>query len=303
MKRIELEKSINGKAVADNILTEIASTVGSFSRQFRRPQLTVMLAGEDPASAVYVGMKVKAAGKCGIDSRLIELPAQVSEREILDRLEALNEDGGVDGILVQLPLPSHIDQHKVIERVSPDKDVDGFHPRNLGLLAADRPRFVPCTPLGISTLLTRYEIPTSGRNVVIIGRSIVVGKPLALLLSTKGERGNATVTLCHSRTADLPSITRRADILVAAIGKARMITGDMVKENVVVIDVGTNRVDAPGTKRGYRLSGDVDFDSVYPKASLITPVPGGVGPMTVAMLMQNTLRAAQWAKGVGNDSQ
>lgn len=301
MVPLEAEKLINGKEVAGQIIAEVASEVESFSARYRPPQITVVIVGEDPASRVYVRNKVKAAQKCGIDSNLIEHTAELSMDELLLELDRLNNDPAVDGILVQLPLPPQIDEQQVIERISPGKDVDGFHPYNLGRLASGQPRFVPCTPLGISELLSRYNVDTTGARVVIVGRSIIVGRPLSLLLSRKGPGGNATVTVCHSRTGELETITRTADILVAAIGRAGVITGDMIKEQAVVIDVGTNRIDAPETKRGYRLTGDVDFESAYPIVSLITPVPGGVGPMTVAMLMKNTFLAAKWAKGVGED--
>jgi methylenetetrahydrofolate dehydrogenase (NADP+)/methenyltetrahydrofolate cyclohydrolase len=259
--------------------------------------LTVLIVGEDPASQIYVGMKIKTARKCGIDSELVELPASTSESELLGRLERLNKDPAVDGILVQMPLPGHMDQQKVIENISPDKDVDGLHPFNIGRIAADRPRLVPCTPLGITVMMDHYGIETAGKHAVIVGRSILVGKPMALLLARKAPGGNATVTVCHSRTSDMASITRTADILIAAVGSPRMITGDMVKEGVVVIDVGINRVEDESAKKGYRLEGDVDFKSVIPKASMITPVPKGVGPMTVAMLMKNTYQAARMALG------
>ncbi len=301
MKKGEMEKLIDGKAVAAAIVEELASEVEVFCAKHRPPKLTVIIVGEDPASQVYVGMKVKAAAKCGIESELIELPAETPAGDLLGRIDRLNADRSVDGLLVQLPLPGHIDEQKVIERVAPEKDVDGYHPLNLGKLAAEMPRFVSCTPMGISELLARYDVETEGKNAVIVGRSVNVGKPMALILSAKGKRGNATVTICHSRTADLPSITRKADILIAAAGKAEMITGDMVKDGVVVIDVGINRIDAPERKKGYRLVGDVEFETVYPKASLITPVPGGVGPMTVAMLMKSTLLAARWAMGEKDD--
>lgn len=302
MSKAGLEKIIDGKAAAGNILSELAGEVERFSRSRRPPRLCVIIVGDDPASRIYVRNKVKSAGKCGIVSDLIELPADIPGGELLSRLDGLNNDPAVDGILVQLPLPAHIDQQEVIERISPAKDVDGFHPYNLGRLASDKPLFVPCTPLGISELLRRYGVETEGKNIVIIGRSIIVGKPLALLLSRKNRGGNATVTICHSRTGDLSSITSMADVLVAAVGRAEMVNGEMVKEGVVVIDVGMNRVDDPGSKRGYRLTGDVDFESVYPKASLITPVPGGVGPMTVTMLMRNTLQAAVRARGAEDDA-
>ena len=295
------EKLIDGKAVAETILSEVAAGTSDFSKGRRPPFLAVVIVGEDPASQAYVKSKVTAAARCGIGSTLIELPATVEAASLLDRLERLNADPGVDGILVQMPLPPHIDQQWIIESVSPAKDVDGLHPYNIGRLASDKPRFIPCTPLGILELLARYGVRTEGRRVVVVGRSLLVGKPVALLLSRKHAGGNATVTMCHSLTRDLGSVTREADILIAAIGRAHAISGDMIREGAAVIDVGMNRVSDAATKKGYRLTGDVDFESAYRKVSLITPVPGGVGPMTVAMLMRNTLQAARWAHGVRDD--
>ena len=286
-----------GKPVAGAVIEELASEITDFSVKYRPPRLTVLIVGEDPASQIYVGMKIKTARKCGIDSELVELPASTPESDLLGRLELLNKDPAVDGILVQMPLPGHMDQQKVIENISPDKDVDGLHPFNIGRIAADRPRLVPCTPLGITVMMDHYGIETAGKHAVIVGRSLLVGKPMALLLARKAPGGNATVTVCHSRTSDMASITRTADILIAAVGSPRMITGDMVKEGVVVIDVGINRVEDESAKKGYRLEGDVDFKSVMPKACMITPVPKGVGPMTVAMLMKNTYQAARMALG------
>lgn len=290
-------KIIDGKATSLQILAELAEEVRSFSREFRPPHLAVILVGEDPASQVYVRGKMRSAEKSGIESTQITLPSETSEETVLEKVESLNRDDGVDGVLVQLPLPGHIDQQRVIECISPSKDVDGFHPYNLGRLVADKPVFVPCTPSGIRELLTRYEVPTEGKYVVVIGRSIIVGKPMALLFTRKGGSGNATVTICHSRTSDLERISARADILVAAIGRAEFVKGEMIKEGAVVIDVGVNRVKDPGSKKGYRLVGDVDFKAAYERVSLITPVPGGVGPMTRAMLMKNTLLAAKRARG------
>jgi methylenetetrahydrofolate dehydrogenase (NADP+)/methenyltetrahydrofolate cyclohydrolase len=292
-----------GKPVAASVIEQLASEIPGFAAKHRPPRLTVIIVGEDPASQVYVGMKVKTAGKCGIDSDLIELPAATPEADLLVRIDRLNADAGVDGILVQMPLPGHIDQQKVIERVSPGKDVDGLHPFNIGRLVADSPRLVPCTPLGITVMLDYYGIDTAGKHAVVVGRSLLVGKPMALLLAMKAKGGNATVSICHSRTSNMAAITRTADILVAAVGSPEMITGDMVKEGVAVIDVGINRVDDETAKRGYRLVGDVDFESVAPKASLITPVPKGVGPMTVAMLMKNTYLAARMALGADDDGE
>ena len=295
------EKLIDGKAVAETILSEVAAGTSDFSKGRLPPFLAVVIVGEDPASQAYVKSKVTAAARCGIGSTLIELPATVEAASLLDRLERLNADPGVDAILVQMPLPPHIDQQWIIESVSPAKDVDGLHPYNIGRLASDKPRFIPCTPLGILELLARYGVRTEGSRVVVVGRSILVGKPVALLLSRKHAGGNATVTMCHSLTRDLGSVTREADILIAAIGRAHAISGDMIREGAAVIDVGMNRVSDAATKKGYRLTGDVDFESAYRKVSLITPVPGGVGPMTVAMLMRNTLQAARWAHGVRDD--
>ncbi|MDD3642080.1 MAG: bifunctional methylenetetrahydrofolate dehydrogenase/methenyltetrahydrofolate cyclohydrolase FolD [Candidatus Krumholzibacteria bacterium] len=292
---------ILGKPIADAILEDLAGSIAEFGRLFRPPKLAVVIVGEDPASRVYVGTKVKVAARCGIHSSLVELPESTGQGDLLGLLDSLNADEGTDGILVQMPLPAGIDQQTVIERISPAKDVDGLHPFNLGRLAAGSPRFVPCTPAGIAVLLDAYEVSTRGRHAVVVGRSVLVGKPMALLLAAKGPGGDATVTICHSRTGGLASIVRTADILVAAVGSPRMITGEMVKEGAVVIDVGVNRIDDASAKRGHRLCGDVDFDSVRLRASLITPVPGGVGPMTVAMLMKNTYQAARWALGAGHD--
>ncbi|MBN2071256.1 MAG: bifunctional 5,10-methylenetetrahydrofolate dehydrogenase/5,10-methenyltetrahydrofolate cyclohydrolase [Candidatus Krumholzibacteriota bacterium] len=301
MKTQEYKNLIDGKRISKEILSEVNEESARFSRDNAPPKLTVLIAGDEPASQVYVGMKVKASAKCNIDSDLIELPADITEEYLIERLRTLNSDRSVDGILVQLPLPAHIDEQKIIESISPDKDVDGFHPYNLGRLVSGKRRFVPCTPLGIMTLLERYSIKTEGSNIVVVGRSLIVGKPMALLLSARSSGGNATVTLCHTRTRNLEEILSKAEIIIAAAGSPRMITGEMVSDGVVVIDVGMNRVDDPAAKRGYRLDGDVDFDSVQPKASLITPVPGGVGPMTVATLMKNTLQAAKWARGAGDE--
>ena len=291
------EKLMLGKPVAENVIELLASEIPVFARKHRPPRLSVIIVGEDPASQVYVGMKIKTSRRCGIDSDMIELPASTPESDLLQRLDRLNDDQNIDGILVQMPLPGHMDQQKVIERISPDKDVDGLHPFNIGKLAADRPRLVPCTPLGITVMLDHYGIETAGKHAVIVGRSLLVGKPMALLLAMKAPGGNATVTICHSRTSDMASITRTADILIAAVGNPGMITGDMVKDGVTVIDVGINRVEDASVKKGYRLVGDVDFESVMPRASRITPVPRGVGPMTVAMLMKNTYKAARMALG------
>lgn len=297
----EGDKRIDGKAVADRILSEVTAQAADFARRHRQPSIAVVIVGENPASQAYVRGKVAAAARCGIASSLIELSADVEAADLLDRIDRINADPGVDAILVQLPLPPHIDQQRVIEQISPHKDVDGLHPYNIGRIASDKPRFVPCTPLGILELFASYRVRTEGKRAVVVGRSILVGKPVALLLSRKHPSGNATVTLCHSGTRDLGAATREADILIAAIGKAHAITGDMIRMGAVVIDVGMNRIADETAKKGYRLTGDVDFESAFPKVSLITPVPGGVGPMTVAMLMRNTLQAAKWAHGVQDE--
>ncbi len=290
-------KLIDGKVTSKVILEELAVEVEDFSRGFRAPHLAVILVGEDPASKVYVRGKMKSAEACHIRSTQIDLAADTPEERVLREVERFNADADTDGILVQLPLPGHIDQQRVIETISPAKDVDGFHPYNLGRLASDKPTFIPCTPLGIRELLERYHVQTAGKRIVIIGRSVIVGKPLALLLARKDPVGNGTVTICHSLTEDLQSIAAEADILVAAIGRAGIVEGSWIKEGAVVIDVGVNRVEDPTAKKGYRLTGDVAFEPAYERASLITPVPGGVGPMTRAMLMKNTLTAAIALRG------
>jgi methylenetetrahydrofolate dehydrogenase (NADP+)/methenyltetrahydrofolate cyclohydrolase len=290
-------KLIDGTETSKRILDELADEVEIFSGGYRIPHLAVILVGDDPASKIYVRGKRRSAEACHIRSTQIDLAADTPEETVLREVERFNADGDTDGILVQLPLPAHIDQQRVIERISPAKDVDGFHPYNLGRLASDKPTFVPCTPLGIRELLERYHVRTEGKRIVIIGRSVIVGKPLALLLARKDPMGNGTVTICHSRTEDLPSIAAEADILIAAIGKAGMVEGNWVKEGAVVIDVGVNRIEDPTAKKGYRLTGDVAFEPAYERASLITPVPGGVGPMTRAMLMKNTLTAARVLRG------
>jgi methylenetetrahydrofolate dehydrogenase (NADP+)/methenyltetrahydrofolate cyclohydrolase len=282
-------KLIDGKIVAAQIRAEVAHDVAAISG--RKPVLALVRVGEDPASRVYVGTKAKACEECGIGSRNVHLPDDVSEDRLLAALRDFNDDADVDGILLQLPLPRHIDSDRAIAAISPEKDVDGFHPESLGRLAAGAPRFVPCTPLGIRELLIRHDVKTAGANVVVLGRSVIVGKPMALLFALKGPGGDATVTVCHSRSRDLAAHTRNADIIVAAMGVAHFLKADMVREGAVVVDVGINRIDDPSSAKGYRIVGDVDFDAVAPRCSLITPVPGGVGPMTVAMLMSNTLAA------------
>ena len=291
---------LNGKETADQIRAEIAEQVTAFkSRTGITPALAVILVGENPASQVYVRNKESACLKAGMKSLMFRLPAETTTEELLDRVHQLNNDPDVHGILVQLPLPKGIDEKRILDAIDPTKDVDAFHPENVGLISQGRPRFLPCTPFGIQELLRRYEIETSGKHVVILGRSDIVGKPMALLLVQKGTTADATVTICHSRTRDLPSITSQADILIVAIGQAEFVTANMVKPGATVIDVGMNRiekdsVDENGTPcKVKRLVGDVDFESVKEVAGAITPVPGGVGPLTVTMLLGNTLRAAE----------
>jgi len=282
---------IDGKAISAQVRNEVKEAVAKRTASGERPPyLAVVLVGEDPASASYVRGKAKASAEVGIESDTLTYDASISEQELLDIVHRLNEDEGVDGILVQLPLPDHIDDQKVIHAINPAKDVDCFHPESVGNLVIGLEGFQPATPAGIVEMLQRTGVQTSGAHCVIIGRSNIVGKPLANLMLKKGL--DSTVTVCHSRTKDLPGIARQADILVAAIGRANFVTADMVKPGAVVIDVGINRVEDASRERGYRLVGDVDFDAVEPIASHITPVPGGVGPMTIAVLLQNTLRAA-----------
>lgn len=286
---------IDGTAIAAQVKAEVKAEVEAWTAQGHRPPyLAVILVGDDPASASYVRGKTKDAAEVGIDSDTLRYEPTVSEAELLGLIARLNTDDSVDGILVQLPLPGHIDEQKVIEAIAPAKDADGFHPSSIGRLVLGQPGFRPATPAGIMEMLTRSGIPTSGANAVIVGRSNIVGKPMANLLLQKGT--DATVTICHSRTKDLASLTTRADILVAAIGRAHFITADMVKPGAAVIDVGINRVDDATRERGYRLVGDVDFEAVKDVAGWITPVPGGVGPMTRAMLLRNTLDAARRAQ-------
>jgi methylenetetrahydrofolate dehydrogenase (NADP+)/methenyltetrahydrofolate cyclohydrolase len=283
---------IDGKELSKTIKEEIAEEVKNLKTEHTRaPHLAAVLIGEDPASQVYVRNKVRSCEQVGFSSTLIRRSADVSEEEVLQIVRDLNENPEIDGFIVQLPLPKHINENKITLAIDAKKDVDGFHPINFGLMMQGLPCYLPATPYGIMEMLSRYNIETSGKEVVVIGRSNIVGTPMGVLLSRKDNPGNATVTLCHSRTKDLAFHTKRADIIIAAIGIANFVTGDMVKEGVVVIDVGINRVDDPTAKRGYRLKGDVEFDTVAPKASHITPVPGGVGPMTVVSLMQNTLKA------------
>ena len=283
---------IDGTAVARAIRDEVARDTRELVARGVTPGLAVVLVGDDPASAVYVRSKGRACEEAGMHSVTIRLPATTTHEELVAHVDALNGDRAIHGILVQMPLPKQIDADAIVRRIRPEKDVDGFHPVNVGkLLIGERDGFAPCTPAGVMELLRRHGVETRGAECVIVGRSNIVGKPMAALMIQPGT--DATVTVCHSRTRDLAAHTRRADILVAAIGRARFITADMVKPGAVVIDVGINRVEDPTTKSGYRLAGDVDFDGVSAVASLITPVPGGVGPMTIAMLLANTVRAAR----------
>lgn len=284
---------LDGRALAATIEDSLRAEVETFADMFkRRPRLVVVLVGDMAASASYVKSKAAAAARVGIDAEVVRVPATADTTELVTLVQSLarDEHGLADGILVQLPLPEHVDTLAVLDAVPPDRDVDGFHPENAGLLSQGRPRFVPCTAAGVQRMLIDAGIETAGRHAVIIGRSDIVGKPLALLLAAKGTGGDATVTLCHSRSADLPTITRSADILVAAVGRPGLVTADMVRPGAAVIDVGINRVDG-------RLVGDVDFESVRKVAGWISPVPGGVGPLTVAMLISNTLLAAELRLG------
>ena len=283
---------LDGKQISNDIKDEIAIEVNTMkSKGEKVPHLAAILVGTDGASMTYVGAKVKACERIGFDSTLIDLPEETTEEVLLEKIHDLNNNCNIDGFIVQLPLPKHIDEQKVLEAVDADKDVDGFHPTNVGRMALDLPCFLPATPYGIMELLERYNVETSGKNVVVMGRSHIVGRPMSILMSQKRKAGNATVTVVHSRTENLQEFTKNADIIVAAIGISEFLTGDMVKDGVVIIDVGITRVPDDTKKRGYRLAGDVDFESVSKKASFITPVPGGVGPMTIAMLLKNTLLA------------
>lgn len=281
---------LDGKALAQTIRSEVRERVAAIEGE-RKPAIALVRVGEDPASKVYVKSKVKACAECGIESRNVVMPEDTSEESVLETLTNFNQDPTVDGILLQLPVPPQINKDRAIATINPHKDVDGFHPESLGLLASGKPRFVPCTPLGILEMIKRNGIETSGARAAVVGRSLIVGKPMSLLLSMKAEGGNATVTVCHSRTKDIAAVTRESDIIIAAMGVPHFITADMVSEGAVVIDVGINRVEDASAKKGYRIVGDVDFENVAPKCSYITPVPGGVGPMTVAMLMANTLQS------------
>ncbi len=291
-------KIIDGKQIAAEVREELTVKVSALKEQGIIPGLGVILVGADPASQSYVTAKERACEKIGIYSDDNRLPAETTQEELLALVERMNNDPKINGILVQLPLPKHIDEAAVLLAIDPDKDVDGFHPMSVGKMMIGEETFLPCTPNGIVQLLLRSGVETSGAHVVVVGRSNIVGKPVANMLLQKKEGANATVTLCHTRTKDLGHFTRQADIIIAASGWPNTITADMVKEGVVVIDVGVNRVDDATRERGYRLVGDVDFEAVKEKAAMITPVPGGVGPMTITMLLYNTVESAKRANGI-----
>lgn len=287
-------KVIDGKRISEEIRSEIAFEVAAMiDKDLRAPHLAAVIVGDDPASQTYIASKEKQAKSVGFTSTVYRMPAETTEEELLEVVRFLNEDNDVDGYIVQLPLPAHIDEQKILQAVNPGKDVDGFHPENVGRMALGLPAYIPATPYGIIELLRRYEVDTKGKKCVVLGRSHIVGSPVSILLSQKSYPGDATVTLCHSRTENLADIIREADIVVAAIGKPHFVTAEMIKPGAVVIDVGIHRVPSEETKSGFRLIGDVDYDEVSKKASMITPVPGGVGPMTIASLLLNTLKAAK----------
>lgn len=290
-------KIIDGKQIAADMQAEIKEEVTKLRQEGIVPGLGVILVGDDPASQSYVTAKERACEALGIYSDDNRLPADTTQKDLIALIERMNNDPKINGILVQLPLPKHLNEGKVLLAISPDKDADGFHPTNIGKMVAGQPAFLPCTPHGVIKLLQRNGVKIEGAHVVIVGRSNIVGKPIANMLIQKNPSGNATVTVCHTKTKDLASHTRQADILIAAAGKPNTITADMVKDGVAVIDVGVNRVEDATKKKGYRLAGDVDFEAVKEKASLITPVPGGVGPMTITMLLYNTVESAKRAAG------
>ncbi len=288
-----MARIIDGKAIAEDMRRELRSEVAELTEHGTTPGLAAILVGDDPSSHLYVRSKERACAQVGIRSDVYRLPATTPQADLLALIDELNRKRTVHGILVQVPLPSHIDENAVILRISPDKDVDGFHPVNVGKMVIGQPAFLPCTPHGCKVLLERSGVETSGKHVVVVGRSNIVGKPLANIMLQKEKGANAIVTVCHTAAPDISVYTRQADILVAAAGRANLITGDMVKEGVVVIDVGNNPIEDPTVKSGTRFIGDVDFASVEPKAAAITPVPGGVGPMTITMLMYNTVLSAR----------
>jgi len=284
---------LDGKKISNDIKDEIAAEVAAMKQRGERaPHLAAVLVGNDGASLTYVGSKVRSCERVGFESTLVTYDSDVTEAELLSKIDELNHDAALDGFIVQLPLPHHIDEQKVIMAIDPSKDVDGFHPTNFGKMALDMETFLPATPFGVMELLERYKIETSGKHCVVIGRSHIVGRPMSILMSRKGRFGNATVTLTHSRTTDIESICKQADIVISALGVPNFVTAEMIKEGAVVIDVGIHRI-ADDSEKGYYITGDVDFEAVSKKASFITPVPGGVGAMTIAMLLKNTLIAGQ----------
>lgn len=293
-----MTKIIDGKAIANQMQEEMKAKTLELKQKGIVPGLAAVLIGENPASQTYVKNKEKTCEKVGIYSDVRRLPATTTEEELLALVDEMNNNTKINGILVQLPLPDHINEGKILLRINPDKDVDGFHPVNVGKMVVGQPCFLPCTPHGCKVLLERSGIETSGKHLVILGRSNIVGKPLANIMVQKEKGANAIVTICHTGTKDIAYYTRQADILVAAVGRVRMVTADMVRDGVVVIDVGINRIDDPTSKSGYRIVGDVDYDTVFEKASAITPVPGGVGPMTITMLIHNTIQSAMMAHGL-----
>jgi len=285
---------LDGKKTSEDIKNEIAVEVQKMVAKGQKvPHLAAVIVGNNGASLTYVGSKVKSCQQIGFESTLVALPETISEVELLSKIKELNEDDNLDGYIVQLPLPKHIDEHKILMAIDPDKDVDGFHPANFGKMALEMETFLPATPFGIMELLERYKVETAGKHTVVIGRSHIVGRPMSILMSRKGYPGDSTVTLTHSRTKNIEEFTKNADIIITALGVPNYLKADMVKEGVVVIDVGITRVEDASHPKGYVITGDVDFDSVSEKSSFITPVPGGVGPMTIAMLLKNTLLARQ----------
>lgn len=289
---------LDGKKTSQELKQEIAIEVAVLREQGKKvPHLAAVIVGNDGASLTYVSSKVKACEQVGFQSTLVKLPEETTQEALLEKVYELNQNHDIDGYIVQLPLPKHIDEEKVLLAIDPKKDVDGFHPANFGRMALELESFIPATPFGIMQLLERYDINTQGKHAVVIGRSHIVGRPISILLSQKGEYANATVTLAHSRTKNIKALVLQADIVVSALGIPNFVTSDMIKPGAVIIDVGITRVQDASTPKGYRIVGDVDFDNVAPKASYITPVPGGVGPMTIAMLLKNTLLARKRSEG------
>lgn len=285
---------LDGKKTSEDIKAEIAAEVQRMKADGQKvPHLAAVLVGTNGASLTYVGSKVKSCQQIGFESTLVTLPETITEAELLAKIKELNDDDDLDGFIVQLPLPKHIDEHKILMAINPDKDVDGFHPANFGKMALEMETFLPATPYGIMELIERYKVETAGKHTVVIGRSHIVGRPMSILMSRKGYPGDATVTLTHSRTKNIEEYTKTADIIITALGVPNYLKANMVKDGVVVIDVGITRVEDASNPKGYRITGDVDFDEVSKKSSFITPVPGGVGPMTIAMLLKNTLLARQ----------